>query len=81
MHKNATIILRKDRVNNNIPIEIIMEFDRAFRYHWFCLMFTLTRSLQIGRNCQNILMENLILNTVSFTDDQVIVASTKEYMH
>jgi hypothetical protein len=71
MYQNTTIIIRKDRINGNTPIENVP-------YHPYSLIFTLTVIkdwLQVIK--LNMLAKDLILNTILFADDRVIVASMK----
>jgi hypothetical protein len=51
MYRNTTIIIRKDRVNDNTPIQINKGVRQGCPL--YCLIFTLTKSSKIGCRLSN----------------------------
>jgi hypothetical protein len=82
MYQNTTIIIRKDKVNDNTPIEIIKGVQQECPLSLVLLNIYIAKiskdSLQVIK--QNILMKDLILNTVLLADFKVIVASMEVKM-
>jgi hypothetical protein len=80
MYQITTIIIRKDRINGNTPIEI----NKWVRQGWplSAILFNIYIDkvikdwLQVIK--QNILRKNLTLNTILFVDDHVIVENTED---
>jgi retron-type reverse transcriptase len=76
----TTVIIRKDRVNGNTPIEI----NKGVRQG--CPLSPILFNIYIDGVIkdwlqvlkQNILAKVFILNTILFADDQVIVSRTKD---
>jgi hypothetical protein len=81
MYQNAAIVIRKDRTNDNSFVEI----NKAVRQD--CPLSPVLFNIYIDKVItewqhmikQNVVM-NLILNTILFADDQVIVTSTEDDM-
>jgi hypothetical protein len=69
MYQNTTILIRKDRINDN------RQFDKAALYHWY-IDKIIKDWFQVTK--QNILAKDLILNAVLFMGEQVIEPNTED---
>jgi hypothetical protein len=80
MYQNTAIIIRKDKINDNTLIEI----NKGVRHGcpFALILFNIYIDKVIKDWLQvtkpNILAKDLILHTMLFTDDQVIMVSTED---
>jgi hypothetical protein len=78
MYQNTTIIVRKDRVNGNTPIEINKEVGQGCPLSPILFNIYTDSDQRLAVIKQNLLTKDLILNTLLFADDQVIMASIED---